>query len=248
MKKLAVCVLLILVPLLAFGETYKIGFFALEPYVISAEGSGSPSGAAVDLWNEYLVPKLGIDLEWIGPLPFQRLLDLMERKEVDIILIAARNPERERVAYFPEQPYITMAPSITTLKSNNLGEIRSLDDLHGLVLGYFAGAFLPPFMVNDAITIDASTATDYVSVNYQKLTRHRIDGIFDLNTVTYLYEAKKRGLGNQVEVLKLPVDPTPIYSVFVKNARGQALVNSYSSILKSLSPDVIDKLVLRYTE
>ena len=44
-------------------ETLRIGYFYLPPHVTGVE-DGVPTGAAISYFNEYIVPNLGVTVEW----------------------------------------------------------------------------------------------------------------------------------------------------------------------------------------
>lgn len=245
MKKMFVFIFLCVVIGAGFTQTIKIGFFQLEPYSIAEEGKKT-TGFAVEFWEKYLAPKMGVTVQWVGPLPIPRLYSSLDNGEIDAVLAMASNPERAAKYNIPEKPFMYMKASLTFRKDDPIQSIPNLKVLEGMKIGYVEGANMPAFMENDKISIDKVAQEDYKATNFQKLLRNRIDAILDLNSISNLYEARRLGFQDQIKLLPLPVEPTPIYSIFAKTPSATQFLKKYETALKQISPDVIDQLKEKY--
>jgi ABC-type amino acid transport substrate-binding protein len=234
MRKAAIVLFLLILAGVCFGETLKIGYFELEPYVINGGEGKTPTGASVEYWEKYIAPKMKVESEWIAPLPMLRLLASLEDGEIDVVIVIAKNPDREKRFLFSENPYLTMKPSLVFLKNNPLSKISKIDDIFGMTIGYQEGAFMPPIMKNDKITIDFAKNTDYKKTNFDKLLAKRIDAILDVNDVSNVYTADKMKIWNQMKILLLPTDPTSIFTLFAKTDKGARLKASYDAVNNTL--------------
>jgi polar amino acid transport system substrate-binding protein len=246
MKQKLFVSLFILLLMSVYGETVKVGFFELEPYVIP-QGTNKPTGASVDYFETSIAPKMNVQIQWVGPYPMLRLLQSLENNEIDSIIVMAKNPDREKRFLYPSKYYILMKPSLCLLKTNQLVKITKAEDLFNMKIGYLEGAALPDFMKNEKISIDFSKADNYKKSNFDKLTSGRIDAILDLNDVSNIYESKKYSLSNNLKVVLLPVTPTEIYTIFNKSEKGQKLLKSYDAVNETLyKTDTFDKLMQKY--
>lgn len=98
---LAVCFLLTILPLPLMAEAVRMAVFMLEPFMMELPlpQSVGPqhsllTGVTVEYWRQYLAPKMGIDLEVVGPYPIVRAIKLLETGEVDIVSQLTKIPER----------------------------------------------------------------------------------------------------------------------------------------------------------
>lgn len=230
-----------------FGETVKIGYFQLAPYVITDVDGGKPSGIIVDFWEEYIAPSMGIELEWIGPYPFSRMERMLETGEIDTVFLMIKTPPRLEKFIFAEKPFLFMQPGLTLRKDDPMPPIASLEDIYGLKLAYIDGANLPPYLINENIILDRTTQADYKTVNFQKLLRNRVDAILDLNMLSNPYEAEARGLSDQIRMIPLPVDPTPMFAAFANTASGRRYFDSYMAAISQVPADTIENLISQYS-
>ena len=245
-RVLMVLLIFIFCSFLLHSETIKIGYFELEPYVGGQAGQ-KPTGASVDYWEKHLAPQMGVTIEWVGPLTVPRLLKDLESGAIDAIVLMAKNPERASKFLFPSQPYTTQEASIVVLKTSPIKKINKIEELYGLNIGYHAGAFVPPYMKNDKIKIDFTTSETYKQDNFNKLLKGRIDCIFDVNDISNLIEAKMFGHSDKIRLIKLPVAPTNIYSLFVNSDRGKSFLAAYEKANNKLvKQGVYDKLLKAY--
>ncbi len=230
--------LLFLSSLIVFvGGTYgkdkiKIGYFKLEPHTIS--DANKHSGALIDLWENQFAPAMDVEIEWQGPLPPSRLLAALKDGELNVIALLAKNPEREKMFDFPKEMFFAMEAGVALLKENKLEKINSADDLFGLNLGFFKEGFIPPTLKNDKIKWDLVSAPDWQQVNFTKLTANRIDGAFNPENLSLVYEANKTGLKDKVKVLTIPNTAASLYSVFSKKDNGKFL-QKYNLVLSQFS-------------
>ncbi len=246
MAKFLMFLLVSLMVTTGFGETIKVGFFDLEPYAIK-QADGKYTGAAIEYFEKYMAPKMGVKVEWLGPMPMTRAYKSLDDGEIDASLIAIMNPERRKIYLVPDNYYISMKPSLILLKTNPLNQITKPDDLFNMTIGYVEIAQYPPFIKNDKITMDLTKGADYKKKNFEKLKLKRIDAIFDANDVSNPYEAKKFGMYDQIKVVLLPIDQTPIYTVFRNTDKCQKLIKIYNEVNNDLyKTDTMDKILSKY--
>lgn len=234
MKKCIVIFLLMLVIASVNAEKIKIGFFQLEPYVIEQAGGKPPTGASVEYWETHIAPKIGVESEWVGPLPMLRLLKSLEDGEIDVIIVMAKNPDRDKRFLFPATYYLQMRPSLCFLKESAVTKLVKADDMFNMKIGYVDGAFIPPIMKHEKITIDMSKSENYKKNNFDKLLAKRIDAILDVNDISNLYEANRYGILDKIKMVLIPTDATPIFTIFPRTEKGEKLLKRYEPVNEKL--------------
>lgn len=210
----------------------KAGFFKLEPHVMGEEGDKMPTGATIDLWNDYLAKEMNVQIEWVGPLPLLRLHNMLESGKLDLAVLMAKNEEREKKFLYPKTEYTKMKPGIAVLKTSGITEIKVPSDLYGKKIGYFSGGFLPPFMKNKNLKIENISSSNWLEFNYLKLKAKRIDAFYQSEIVSTKYSFKKLGDYGLFNFIELPGDANAIYSVFSK--QNADLMAKYEAALATV--------------
>jgi polar amino acid transport system substrate-binding protein len=225
-------------------ERIKIGYFKLEPHTVS--DANKHSGALIDLWENQLASAMDVEIEWQGPLPPSRLLSALKDGEINAVALLAKNPEREKTFDFPNEMFFAMEAGIAVLKENKLVKINSTEDLFGLNLGFFKEGFIPPGLKNDKIKWDLVSAPDWQQVNFTKLTAGRIDGAFNPENLSLIFEANKTGIKDKVKILTIPNTTASLYSVFSKKDNGKFLVKYNQAVAKISLKDKYKELIKKY--
>jgi polar amino acid transport system substrate-binding protein len=229
----------------AYGkEKIKIGYFKLEPHTISE--ANKHSGALIELWENQFAPAMDVEIEWQGPLPPSRLFAALKDGEINAIALLAKNPDREKTFDFPKEMFFAMEAGIALLKENKLEKINTADDLFGLNLGFFKDGFIPPALKNDKIKWDLVSAPDWQQVNFTKLTGNRIDGAFNPENLSLVYEANKTGLKDKIKVLTVPNTSASLYSVFSKKDNGKFLEKYNQALSKFSLKEKYKELIKKY--
>lgn len=243
MKKISLLVVFVMVLISGLqevkAETIKMGFFDLTPHCFRVEGTEKPQGASIQYF-ESISSKMGYDVEWVGPLPFPRLIDHLKEGKVDGSLMMVRNDERQKFLYYPEKPYYSLQTVFAVKKNNKLEEISSVDDVKGYRIGYFTGPAVSNFLKSNInhFKMDYISGNNWVELNLMKLVRGRIDAIYDRNPATIPFEAKILNIDDKIKILKLPEQPVYAHVVFSKKSqKGMVLVNEFNKTVSGLNPD-----------
>ena len=105
---------------------------------------GKPDGYSIDYLN-LLAERLGIQFEYVNGYPWNELLSMFEKRELDIIHSAMKTEERLRYTLFT-RPYLHQLHALVTLQENS--NLKSLDDLKGKTLamqkGFATNEFILP--------------------------------------------------------------------------------------------------------
>lgn len=129
MKTYVIGVLLVLQLMLGsevMAATVKMGYFNLPPHMY-ATSEGKAQGASVRYVNT-VFKLMGYDVEWVGPLPYMRLLHYIEDGEIDGMPLMQES-EKEPLFFFPDTPYYQPQPVFIVKKSNPLAKIGSITDI-----------------------------------------------------------------------------------------------------------------------
>jgi ABC-type amino acid transport substrate-binding protein len=217
-----------------FPETMRIGYYYFEPYVI-LQGKGKPPGGPVgEYWVTYVIPKMNVTVEWVGPLPLLRLLKYFDEGKLDAILLFPMDSEMAGKYLYPDTPFMTVQPGLSFRKDYPVNKISSRNDVYELKISYVKGGFLPQFLVSEFITIDYTTKEKYLEVSLEKLLNKRVDAMFNLDIVTNRYEADKYGYDDMIKSFVLPVDPIKLYTLFARTGNGQKFLRLYEPVNKQL--------------
>jgi ABC-type amino acid transport substrate-binding protein len=249
MKKSIVCLLFFFMWISLSGETMKIGFYTLEPFMIDAGWGGKPSGSTVDYFEKYLAPNMGIEIEWLGPIPFVRIAAMLENKRIDAITMLTKTHERLEKFLYPATNLTYAVPCIIVLKGNPLNKITKADDLFGKKIGFIETAFIPPMLINEKISFDITKNFDYRKISLDKLIAGRFDGYLDLNYISVTYFMKVNGYSDKVKTLILPIEPVPLYCMFVNSDRGRRLIGLFDKAnMPLIKQNVFETLTKKYLQ
>lgn len=228
-------------------EVIKVGIFDLKPHLYKNTATNQPAGASIAYFTK-VATEMKYKVNWIGPLPLPRLIEMLKYGKVDATLMMTKNPEREGFLYYPDSPYFPVKSILIVKRENTLNKITKIDDIKGLRIGYFTGANMTPFIKDNlnSINMDLISGQDWALRNYQKLFSNRIDAIYDLNDVTLVYEAKLLNYSDKIKMLYLPDPPRYVYVAFSKKSPiGKQLLDEYNALNNS-GKITYDKFLVPY--
>ncbi|MCE2573890.1 substrate-binding periplasmic protein [Motilimonas eburnea] len=167
----------------ALATKVKIGYFELPPHMYQGENSNA-QGASVNYFNQ-VFKQMDYEVEWVGPLPYMRLLKMIEKGQIDALPLMQES-EKEPLFQFPDAPYYSPQPVLFVKKSNPLQQVQSIDDIRGLTIGFIAGVEPSPFIKTHEkeLKMEYMAQQDWLELNLMKLKRNRIDAVYGLNQVS----------------------------------------------------------------
>ncbi|MBI4484159.1 MAG: amino acid ABC transporter substrate-binding protein [Acidobacteria bacterium] len=128
------------------------------PFAFSA--GTALQGFDVDIGNA-IAEKIGVHARWINR-PFQQLFDLLEKKEVDLVIGAISITEERKKRFDFSEPYFLSGQAIAIRKENK--EIKNLKDLEGKKVGVLDQSTGHLFVQNESglngVEIQAYTTLD----------------------------------------------------------------------------------------
>lgn len=199
--------------------TVNVGFFEIKPHSFLSEQTNEATGASVDYLFD-VAEQLGYELNWKGPYPFPRLVEMLKESTIDCAIVFTRNNEREKILNYPNQPYYHVRPIVAVVADSSLKKVDSIDDIQGFKVGYLAGANQSPIIKNnhDKISLELLSGKNWVEQNIKKLVNGRLDAVYDLNQNTVVYSATLMGLQDKIRIITLPEKEMPLYVVFSRSS------------------------------
>jgi polar amino acid transport system substrate-binding protein len=230
----------ILVPIFLFAmfmtmseESVNVGVFLHSPYVEKGATEKDCKGAGIDYVGTVL-KELGYAPKFIV-LPFPRVLSSLETGDIDVAFDLAKNPDREKFAYFTEKPAMTVSAALVVRTGSPLRKVTSVNDLKGMTIGYLLGSTVPKVLdFPDVYKFDLVSGDNWINNNLTKLLDKRIDAALDLNPYSFVAEAKRIGAKNKIRVLPIPGNATEFYVLFSKKSKlGSDLHTGFDRIITS---------------
>jgi ABC-type amino acid transport substrate-binding protein len=129
-------------------DTVRIVYFSWPPNVITSEHGaepGKPKGAAVQVWENYIAKKAGVEIKWVGPYPFSRAMAILEAGQADAIQHLSKTPDREKRFIFSSKPIMRGRQGLLVRSDEPMTRIRSVHDLKGKTIGMIGDGYLTPF-------------------------------------------------------------------------------------------------------
>lgn len=230
------------------AETIKMGYFNIPPHSYSVGKDNSPKGASIKYF-EALASRMGIKIEWVGPLPFPRLIAALKEGTIDGSILLTKNRERTAFLYYPETSIFPTYPVFVVKKDNPLNKISSIEDVMNYRVGFLTGANQTGFLKNNLnkLNMEYIPGENWVGQNLNKLIKGRLDAVYDLNQFTMMYQAKAMKIDDQIKILPLPGTPSGFYTVFSKSSpKGALLLEKYNKALKDNLVNYYDYLDREY--
>lgn len=237
MKRLLMNILIGITLLAAWSangaERITMGYFPHKPHQFLPDGATKPRGAMI-AYFEMMASKMGYEVEWVGPLPFTRLLDYLREGKIDGAVNLAVFPEIQQIVLYGNQPIHFSQSVFMVRKENPLTNITSGQDVEGYRVAWLTNVSVLPFMQENRSHFQMDYVPQSETVWQQqvkKLLLGRVDALYELNEYTLPYAAKELGVHDQIKVLPLPDPPIPMYVGFSKQSpRARLLLEQYNAV------------------
>lgn len=194
----------------------KIATYELPPHVYIGKDSSTPVGAAIDFFNLYLNHEQKYQAKWVVA-PFARFLIDLENQKVDMGLLLAKNPQREKIIRYAAQSLYTTSSGVIVSKKLGLKDLKTLKDLKGMTLGHSQASITPPLLVQAGVKFDYLSGEDVIKRNIERVRLKRIDGVFVPTYSNAEYILQKMKNTDDMLLLKIPESSLDLYVVFRKD-------------------------------
>jgi hypothetical protein len=177
---------------------------------------------------------MGVTVKWTErTMSIPRILIQFRKKRLDASLVMAKNTEREKIAYYPEFAFIESGPVLALLKDHSLKEVKDLDDILKLDIGYGQGAYLSPFMRDERIKFNMISRPNWIEFNFNKLIHGRQEAFYLPERPAMLYLAQKNDVEKDIKIINLP-EKTRLYTIFSRNS-NKNLVKRYEQSFRKVN-------------
>lgn len=222
--------LLLLLSTFAYAEKVRMAIFQLEPFLTLSGERTDHGGITVVYWRDYIAPRMGVELEVLGPFPSKRAELMLEHGEVDTVSQLTKIPEREAAFLYPETHLTEIQSCLVVLPESPILSVSKTEDLFDKRIVFMEKAYIPPLLVHERIVFDLVATEDYRQTFFNMLFAGRVDACLDINYVSLLYSLHNRGYDGKVRIVMLPVEPVKVYSIFNKSEKGMRLMKAFDAI------------------
>lgn len=222
-----------------FSETVKIGFFQGYPTNFRDEKTGEVTGHTIEYLKDF-IHELGYEIEFVGPLPFPRLLAMLKLGEIDALMGMSWIKDREEFVYYPNKAYRVSIPNIFVLKESKIVNGMDILELAKFTFSYRNGAVLPDYLreFESILEIEYLSRDTWIDQSLQMLELRRIDGIINSSDLSIIAASKRLGLYNRLRMVVLPGKTDPLFlGISKESPLGAEFLKRYN--------DNIDKTKLR---
>ncbi|MCB2169450.1 MAG: transporter substrate-binding domain-containing protein [Deltaproteobacteria bacterium] len=214
-----------------FAKPLRVGYFKVAPHAMPGS-QGAPQGVAVEYFR-LVAREMQLDeIEFIM-LPLGRLLLDLEKNQIDMALLLARDAERVEKFVYPEKAFCVTKPSIAVSVSNPLQKVTSIEDLLPLSFHETPGNYHTAIMQDPRLQIEPLTGEDFTRRCYAMIVAGRIDACYQPDHYPIQFEAVREPFVDHVKILYLPDPPIGLYSVFSK-ASAPLYLKRYEKALSAV--------------
>ena len=196
-------------PAVCADDVLRVVCFEYPPNLVAdrlGAVPGSPKGAIARVWEDYIAPKAGVKIQWIGPVPFSRAMKMLEDGQADAIQHLSRTSEREAKFIFSRKPIMWGRSGILVLKSEPLNAVTDVSQLEEKKIVIIGNGYIPPFMVknrNRLLIEEVYGDKAGVSVMRMVVNRRVWGGYFTFPEVLLWYAALEQRQG-ELKVISYP--------------------------------------------
>jgi len=226
-KLLAAIVLTLQMPLLmpatclAESKPFRVGYFDLPPHTGPGADAATP-GIAISYF-EKIAARMAVGKISYSKMPLPRLLYMLERGELDMALLLAKDAERDARFLYPHQALFSTTAVLAVQASNPLASIHSVEDLLALRIGVWQSGYHSPLLNDPRLQLQTLSGDAVTSKGLKMVVAGRIDAFYVPDDYALQYEAKNLGSQARIKVLAMPEQRLELYSVFSRKNGNQYL-------------------------
>jgi polar amino acid transport system substrate-binding protein len=212
-------------------QSLTMGYFDIPPHVVTVE-DGTPKGAAVSYFEEYIAPHLGLAVVWDSVFtPPSRLMDQLRNGDKDAMIFLGKTKERTAYLHYPD-PYLVVPETLAFKVDHPIDRVSEVSDLHGLSIGFLVAGRIPEALQDDGITFDLIAGKRLFERNVEKLLLDRIDAIYAPLSTALVNIIDEMGVSDQIKLVPIEfLEPVEIYTVFSKETVSEDTVEKYNRAL-----------------
>ncbi|WP_419786076.1 substrate-binding periplasmic protein [Pseudodesulfovibrio sp.] len=225
------------------SHAFTVGYFILEPHAMVVDGS--PTGAAVEYLRDHIAPEMGETVEFLGPLPFGRMLDEFMDGKLDAVLMLSRTQMREALFVYPKSPYGIIVSGLLVPRGSLPDPVTSVVQLAGLRIGS-TDAWRPDFLRDPSLDFELVRAPSATCINFRKYREGRLDAVYNTDRHALLYRMRRMPGLKASSVVTVAGTSDGMYTVFSPRL-PRHIVSSYEKALEKVRRHLpYEQLVDRY--
>ena len=144
-------------------KTLSVAYFkASDTAIYWDEKSKEVAGSLVALYRT-IASELGVDIQFVGPVPFKRVILGISNGTYDMSALLSKDPEREKLMHFSAKPLAFGKNYIVSVKRLQLGKRSPIKKLQGM------GPLLKSIGTEKLILPLSINMPDFVKLNAGKL-------------------------------------------------------------------------------
>lgn len=212
----------------------QISWFENPPHIFIDKQSGKLTGAVYDLLEQKIGPKMNVKFVWDkeGSTIPRQTADFEANSKPFAAALLTKSPDREKISICSNKTFFDSKTAIAVKKDNPLNEIKKIDDILDLTIGYAEKSFISPFMKDSRVKFDLVSASNYHETNLKKLTSGRLDAVYAPDKAAFLELVEQMNLGNDIKILDLPENKAAFYVVFSKAA--SSIADKYNEVTNGM--------------
>lgn len=220
---------------------FKVGFETWVPYQ-SKSAAGKFEGLDVEVL-EAVAKEAGCGVQFVD-MPWNRQLASAESGELDVVMGAAKTPEREVFANYSDD-YRTEA-NVLFVKKGMGADVKELNDLPKtkLKIGVVRGSSYGPEI--DAMKAKFDGSADVDDANLKKMIANRLDATI-MDEYSGMALIKSLNAADKIEKHPVKFSVAKSYFLVSKKAKDSSLSGKLNEALKKISANgTVAKILAKY--
>jgi hypothetical protein len=215
----------------AGASPLRVGYFEVAPHAMP-DAQGRADGVAV-LYFKRVAQEMALgDIEFVL-LPLARLLSELEKSNLAMALLLAKNSERAGKFVYPEEPFCVTKPSIAISADVPLERVTAVEDLLTLTFLETPANFRSPIMQDPRLKIAPLSGDNFTRRCFAMIVAGRIEACYQPDHYPIQFEAARQEFRSKINVRYLPDPPIGLYSVF-SPAAAPAYLRRYEAALATV--------------
>ncbi|MBU1282666.1 MAG: transporter substrate-binding domain-containing protein [Gammaproteobacteria bacterium] len=212
--------LILLAPLVS-ADSLRVGYFDLPPHT-PLPGQVDTEGTAI-AYFEIIAERMQLNEVSYQRYPLSRLLQMLQRDQLDMALILAKTPGREAVLVYPTQPFVEVQPLLLVARKHPLQRVDSVEQLLPLRLGAWQDGYRSPMLRDPRLQLQTLSSSNVLNQSLEMLQAGRLEAFYYPDDLAVRYQVQHLGMQDRIRLLPLPKEHMQLYSVFSRAAAERYL-------------------------
>jgi polar amino acid transport system substrate-binding protein len=192
----------------------RMGGFVVAPLVMGVPEK--PLRGALRDYLEQEVAPAGVALQWMPPMSLPGAMRALRDGLLDVVLVGSGEAAREPGTVPSSWNYLRSQPQLAVRTDSPLRDVRALDQLAGLQIGWIAGPQLSPGLLKSGARWQRIDAADWQVRTLRLVQSGDIDAAYFENDYSPRYYA--RAMGMPIRLVRLPMPPRSFFMLYSAKA------------------------------